>query len=200
MAKQVRDLVDGASLPDELCREAVAYQVGAGDAGNLNPASLQSRTHNPRNGAAGSERTDRRHIGQKHSLTVDPWSRMQHILGERGARFLQERHDPIAPCLGTAHKHFGGAPADILKLKRSQLLVAQAGRGEQKQKRAVPNARRRRHVDRVNHAPDIFPRKPRRHVRQPVARSARDEPSKILVVEAGPLKETQECTGARRGR
>ena len=37
MAKQVRDLVDGASLPDELCREAVAYQVGAGDAGTSIP-------------------------------------------------------------------------------------------------------------------------------------------------------------------
>ena len=53
MAQEIRDLVDRATLPDELCRQAMAQQMGARDAGKLNPASLQSRSHDPRNGGAG---------------------------------------------------------------------------------------------------------------------------------------------------
>jgi len=127
MTQEVRDLVDRAPLSDELRRQAVTHQMGTGYARKLDPAPLQSRTHDSRNGGAALEWARRWRIGQKHLRTTGLWPGMQDVVCERRAGFLQKRHDPVAPCLGSAHEYLSGTPADVLKLKRSQLLVAQSG-------------------------------------------------------------------------
>src|SRR6516165_5430090 len=106
-------------------------------------------------------------------------SGMKHVLGKRRARFLQKWNDAIALGLGPAHEHFSSAPVNVLKLKGSQLLIAQAGGGKKKQQGAVTHTRWRLHINRVDDTPDAFPSKPRRQMCQSPTRRARNEPGKI---------------------
>src|SRR3990172_2177677 len=84
MAQQVRDLVNWAPLPNELRRQAMAQQMGAGGARKLNPASLQSRTDNPRNGSGVLKWARWWRIGQEHLRTACLGPGMQDVVGERG--------------------------------------------------------------------------------------------------------------------
>jgi len=117
MTEQIRHFVDGAPLADEFRRQAVAHQMGASTAGNLDPTSLQSRLHDSRYRRTGPERPYRRHGAQENLLTIDPGSGMQNVMGERVTCFLHERYNAIASRLGPPHEDFGSAPADILELK-----------------------------------------------------------------------------------
>ena len=147
----------GRFCPTSCVCQAMAYQMGASDTGKLDSAALQCRSHYPGNDAAVVDGAHRRDMLQEDASAVAPRSGMQDILGKRRPSVLQERHDSIAPGLGSTHKHFGLTPVDIPKLQRSQLLVAQSGRGEQEQNSAVPHARRCRRADRVDCTPHIIP-------------------------------------------
>jgi hypothetical protein len=85
---------------------------------------------------------------------------MEKIIGKCVTRLLHERHNTIAPRLALSHENLGSTPPNILKLKRSQFPVPNAGGGQQEQDRAVAQALRRRQVDRVDCPPDVFPREP----------------------------------------
>ena len=174
--------------------------MSASDPGKLDPTSLESGSHDARNGAAGSEWTHRRSMGQKNPRTVDLRSGMQHVVGERLARFLQERYDAVAPRLGPAHQNLGATPMNISKFERSQLFVAQPGGCKQEQHRAIPHARRRGRLDLIDRASDILPRQAWRQVRQPIARRPRNETGKVFAIEIGPPQKTQERASMGGGR
>jgi hypothetical protein len=60
MTEQIRDLVDGSPLPNELRRQAMAYQMSADDRGKHDVGPLQCSAHDPGNNAASLNRADRR--------------------------------------------------------------------------------------------------------------------------------------------
>jgi len=193
MAKQVRDFVDGAPSADQFRRQAMAYQMGAGAAGKLDSTALQSRSHDSRYRSTGPERPNGRHSAKENLPAIDPGPGTENVIGKRFARLPHEWHNPIAPRLALSHENLGSTPPNILKLKRSQFLVANAGGGQQKQDRAVAQALLRRQVDRIDCPPDVFPREPRWQMGQPPARRSWNEPSKILIIEIGPAQKSQEC-------
>ena len=88
MAQQVRDLVDRTPMPDKLRCQAMAYQMGAGDIGKLDPGSPQCRSHYPGNDAAAVDGAHGRNMLQKDALAVALRSCLQNILGKRLTRFL----------------------------------------------------------------------------------------------------------------
>lgn len=87
---------------------------------------LQWSDRSSRNLARFVDRANRRTVHQEHTLTVALRPAIKNIIGKRFASFVQQRHDTVAFGLGATHEHGGLAPMDILKLKRAQLLVAQA--------------------------------------------------------------------------
>jgi hypothetical protein len=88
MAQQVRDLVDRAPLSDELRSEAVTHQVCACDVWKLKAATFKSRSDYSGNDAAVVDGADRWDMLQEYTWTVALGPGMQHVFGERFARFL----------------------------------------------------------------------------------------------------------------
>jgi hypothetical protein len=124
MPKQIRDLVDGPPLADELRRQAMAYQVSTDDRGQCDADPPECGAHDPGNDSAPLDRADRRTMLQKYTLAAALGPGTKDIISERLARFLYERYDAIALGFGPANNHLGAAPPDIVELERFELLVA----------------------------------------------------------------------------